>query len=157
MASLQIESGGRAVLVLGRGDSAVLQLGLRPATTAQLERAVGEVRGFLRGDAVPTVDGATARLTRIESLGLAEVPVSVAATGPATIALGARCAGRIDLTVGADPQRVAWAVAEARADRSRSRPDRQVRVRHGRSARRSTAGIALSGMARPKAELRPSV
>ena len=36
MASLQVESGGRAVLVLGRGDSAVLQLGLRPATTARL-------------------------------------------------------------------------------------------------------------------------
>jgi 5,10-methylenetetrahydromethanopterin reductase len=119
MASLQIESGGRAVLVLGRGDSAVLQLGLRPATTAQLERAVGEVRRFLRGDAVPTGDGATARLTWIQSFRPAEIPVSVAATGPATIALGARCADRIDLTVGADPQRVAWAVAEAR----RAAPD----------------------------------
>lgn len=53
-ATLRIESGGRAALVLGRGDSAVLQLGLRPATIGQLERAVGEIRRFLRGDEVNT-------------------------------------------------------------------------------------------------------
>ena len=114
IATLQIESDGRAVLVLGRGDSAVLQLGIRPATTAQLERAVGDIRGFLRGDAVPTAGGASARMAWIAAFAPADVPVSVAATGPATIALGARTAGRVDLTVGADPQRVAWAVAEAR-------------------------------------------
>ena len=113
IATLQIESGGWAVLVLGRGDSAVLQLGMRPATTAQLERAVGDIRGFLRGDDVPTVEGASARMAWIAPFAPAEVPVSVAATGPATIALGARTAGRVDLTVGADPGRVAWAVAEA--------------------------------------------
>ena len=84
IATLQIESGGRAVLVLGRGDSAVLQLGIRPATTAQLERAVGDIRAFLRGDDVPTVDGASARMAWIAPFAPAEVPVSVAATGPAT-------------------------------------------------------------------------
>src|SRR5215210_85868 len=34
IATLQVESEGRAVLVFGRGDSAVLQLGLRPARTS---------------------------------------------------------------------------------------------------------------------------
>lgn len=113
-ATLQIESSGRAVLVLGRGDSAVLQLGLRPATTAQLERAVADIRGFLRGDEIRAVNGTTARMAWIAPFAPAEVPVSVAATGPATIALAARAAGRVDLTVGADPERVAWAVAAAR-------------------------------------------
>jgi alkanesulfonate monooxygenase SsuD/methylene tetrahydromethanopterin reductase-like flavin-dependent oxidoreductase (luciferase family) len=65
IATLQIESGGRAVLVLGRGDSAVLQLGMRPATTAQLERAVGDVRAFLRGEDVPTATGARASMAWI--------------------------------------------------------------------------------------------
>jgi 5,10-methylenetetrahydromethanopterin reductase len=112
-ATLQIESDGRAVVVLGRGDSAVLQLGIRPATTRQLERAVIDIHRFLRGDEVPT-SGGSARMAWIAPFAPAEVPVSVAATGPATIASGARCAGRVDLTVGADPERVAWAVAEAR-------------------------------------------
>jgi 5,10-methylenetetrahydromethanopterin reductase len=84
IATLQIESGGRAVLVLGRGDSAVLQLGIRPATTAQLERAVGDIRAFLRGEDVPTATGARARMAWIAPFAPAEVPVSVAATGPAT-------------------------------------------------------------------------
>jgi 5,10-methylenetetrahydromethanopterin reductase len=113
-ATLQIESGGRALLVIGRGDSAVLQLGIRPAATAQLARAVAEIKAFLRGDDVPTVGGEAARMRWIAPYAPAEVPVSVAATGPATIALGAREAGRVDLTVGADPDRVGWAIAEAR-------------------------------------------
>jgi 5,10-methylenetetrahydromethanopterin reductase len=113
-ATLQIESAGRAELVVGRGDSAVLQLGIRPATTRQLERAVVDIRRFLSGGDVPTGDGGSARMAWIAPFAPAEVPVSVAATGPATIAVGARSAGRVDLTVGADPERVAWAVAEAR-------------------------------------------
>ena len=52
IATLQVESEGRAVLVFGRGDSAVLQLGLRPATTAELERGLSELQGFLRGEDV---------------------------------------------------------------------------------------------------------
>jgi alkanesulfonate monooxygenase SsuD/methylene tetrahydromethanopterin reductase-like flavin-dependent oxidoreductase (luciferase family) len=114
IATLQIESGGRAALVLGRGDSAVLQLGIRPATTRQLERAVDDIQRFLRGDDVSTVDGQSARTAWIGAFAPAEVPVSVAATGPATIALAASTAGRVDLTVGADPERIACAVAEAR-------------------------------------------
>ena len=89
IATLQIESDGRAVLVLGRGDSAVLQLGIRPATTAQLERAVGDIRAFLRGDDVPTATGASARMAWIAPFAPAEVPVSVAATGPGTVLSGA--------------------------------------------------------------------
>src|SRR6185503_8708723 len=65
IATLQIESGGRAALVLGRGDSAVLQLGIRPATTRQLERAVDDIQRFLRGDDVSTVDGQSARMAWI--------------------------------------------------------------------------------------------
>ena len=47
IATLQVESEGRAVLVFGRGDSAVLQLGLRPATTAELERGLTKLQEFL--------------------------------------------------------------------------------------------------------------
>jgi 5,10-methylenetetrahydromethanopterin reductase len=107
IATLQIESGGRAVLVLGRGDSAVLQLGLRPATTAVLDAALTTLDDCLHGPATP--------MGWVRPFAMPRVPISVAATGPATIALGARRTGRVDLTVGADPERVAHAVACARA------------------------------------------
>ncbi len=114
LATLQIESDGRAVVVLGRGDSAVRQLGLHPATTEELERGLDQLQGFLGGRAVPSGGGVAARMRWIESFHADEVPVSVAATGPTTIAIGARRCGRVDFTVGADPRRVAWAIAEAR-------------------------------------------
>ena len=114
VATLQAESGGRAVVVLGRGDSAVRQVGLRPATTAELEEGLARLQAFLRGDAVVSPGDVAARMGWVGSSGAGDVPVSVAATGPATIALGARRCGRVELTVGADPRRVAWAVAAAR-------------------------------------------
>ena len=114
IATLQIESGGRAVVVLGRGDSAVRQLGLRPATTEQLEQGLDQLQGFLGGRTVPTGGGVGARMGWIDAFHAGDVPVSVAATGPTTIALAARRCGRVDFTVGADPRRVAWAIAEAR-------------------------------------------
>src|SRR3712207_9288880 len=52
IATLQVESEGRAVVVFGRGDSAVLQLGIPPATTAELERGLMELQGFLGGEDV---------------------------------------------------------------------------------------------------------
>lgn len=106
-ATLQVESGGRAELVVGRGDSAVLRLGLRPASTAVLDAALTTIDTCLHGPASP--------MGWYPPLAPAPVPISVAATGPATIALGARTTGRVDLTVGADPDRVAGGVATARA------------------------------------------
>jgi len=106
IATLQIESGGRAVLVLGRGDSAVLQLGIRPATTAQLERAVDDIRRYLRGEEVSTGDGGSARMAWIAPFAPAETPVSVAATGPATIALAAPGSARSAAPCGSGRRRV---------------------------------------------------
>jgi 5,10-methylenetetrahydromethanopterin reductase len=114
VATLQVESGGRAVVVFGRGDSAVLQLGIPPATTAELERGLTELQGFLGGGEVELEGGSRARMSWIGTMHSSKVPVSVAATGPRTIAAGARHAERVDFTVGADPRRISWAVGEAR-------------------------------------------
>lgn len=108
--TLQVESGGRAALILGRGDSAVLQLGLQPARTTELQRALIDIQDYLRGADVPQIAGGTARMAWLQGFGLAQVPVSLAATGPATIVVGARYAHLLDFTVGADPQRIGWAV-----------------------------------------------
>lgn len=124
IATLQAESGGRAVLALGRGDSALAQLGRRSATTAELGRAFEQVQGFLGGDPVELDTGATARLAWLDSA-LPKVPLDAAASGPRTIALGARHAERVTFTVGADPERVEWAVEASRtalAQRELSEP-----------------------------------
>ena len=114
-ATLQAETGGRAVLGLGRGDSALTQLGRRPVVAAELERALVAVQGFLRGEDV-SIDGFMSRIGWVAEDGFPKVPVVVAATGPRVIAAAARHAERIDFTVGAEPDRLRWAIAAARAD-----------------------------------------
>jgi 5,10-methylenetetrahydromethanopterin reductase len=113
-ATLQAETGGRAVLGLGRGDSALTQLGRHPTSVAELEHALEAVQGYLGGEEV-VVEGVTTQLRWLQGAGLAKVPVCVAATGPHVIAAAARHAERIDFTVGAEPDRLRWAIDTARA------------------------------------------
>jgi 5,10-methylenetetrahydromethanopterin reductase len=121
-ATLQAETGGRAVLGLGRGDSALRQIGREPVSAHELERGLAAVQGLLRGEPVE-LDGTT---TRIAWLGdddpWPKVPVAVAATGPRVIAAAARHADRIDFSVGAEPDRLRWAIETARA----AAPDRDL-------------------------------
>jgi 5,10-methylenetetrahydromethanopterin reductase len=137
IATVQAESGGRAVLGIGRGDSALAHIGMAPAPVAMFERYVAQVQGYLRGEDVP-FDRASGRgegVRPAESLhmagnpttstlrwlpeGLAKVPIDVMATGPHVIGAAARVADRVTFAVGADPGRLRWAIdtlAEARAE-----------------------------------------
>lgn len=108
IATVHAESGGRASLGIGRGDSSVTQIGERAATPDELADHVALVRALLRGE--PTRAG---RLSWLDPE-LAPVEVHVAATGPRTIAAGARAADAVLLTVGAEPERLAPAIAAAR-------------------------------------------
>ncbi len=116
IASLQLESGGRAVLGVGRGDSSLAQLGLPQPATARLREFVSQIRGFLHGETV-TVDGRPSRIGWITDRAVPPPPVEVAATGPATIAAAAVAADRVMLTVGADPARIGWGIEVARQAR----------------------------------------
>jgi 5,10-methylenetetrahydromethanopterin reductase len=115
IATLQVESGGRALLGLGRGDSALSQIGREPVHVGELERALVEIQGFLRGEEVKLSDGATSRIGWIADSGQPKVRVAVAATGPKVIEAGARHAEQVDFTVGAEAERLRWAVQTARA------------------------------------------
>ncbi|HLK41779.1 MAG TPA: LLM class flavin-dependent oxidoreductase, partial [Thermoleophilia bacterium] len=133
IATVHAESGGRAVLGIGRGDSALAHLGLAPAPVDIFERYLARVQGYLRGEEVAFDTPSTEHPGAVESLGLAsrpvasrlqwlrasfsKVPVSVAATGPRVIAAAARQADRCTFAVGADPDRIRWAIAAARAAR----------------------------------------
>ncbi|MEY2469386.1 MAG: hypothetical protein QOF21_2084, partial [Actinomycetota bacterium] len=127
IASVHVASGGRAVLGVGRGDSALAHVGFAPAPVRELEAFIKAVRAYLQGESVPFEDltgFAHAGTRPLDSLGLADapkdsrlhwlpreldpVPVEVAASGPKVLA-AARHADRVLLAVGADPERVAWA------------------------------------------------
>jgi len=109
VASLQVESGGRAVLGIGRGDSAVSRLNLPAAPVEALETYVTRLQRYLAGEVVD-LDGKETRLEWLGPLSLPKVPVDVAATGPAVTAVGARLAERVTFNVGADPQRISRSI-----------------------------------------------
>ncbi|HEY8583423.1 MAG TPA: LLM class flavin-dependent oxidoreductase [Capillimicrobium sp.] len=109
IATVHAESGGRATLGIGRGDSSVTQIGRRAASPEELEAHVRTVRALLRGERTDA-----GRLSWLDP-SLPAVDVHVAATGPKTIAAAARSADAVLLTVGAEPERLRAALASARA------------------------------------------
>lgn len=134
MATLQSESGGRAVLGIGRGDSALAHIGHSPAPLDHFERYLVAVKAYLHGTDVPFEPRFVAPAIRpVDDLALGTqpsggrlrwlrpnepvVPIEVAVTGPKVIALAACIADGIALCVGADPARVEWAIGVARRAR----------------------------------------
>ncbi len=112
-ATLAAESGGRVTIGFARGDSALTQIGSRPTPAAEFERGLEALQGYLAGERVE-VEGYAGRITWLPLDGVAKVPVAVAATGPRVIAAGARFAEEVDFTVGAEIERLRWAVGTAR-------------------------------------------
>ncbi len=112
--TLHVQSGGRAICGIGRGDSSVQRIGKQTVTLAAFERYVAMVRAYLSGATVDR-DGFPSRLEWHSAVGAPAVPIEIAATGPRVIALAARHADRIAFAVGADPDRIAWALETARA------------------------------------------
>ncbi len=109
LATLQIESGGRARCGIGRGDSSAAHIGQRNATTAQLRTYVEQVRGYLRGETV--MRGETpSRMRWLDPGQLPTVPLDLACTGPATIRMAADVADRVTFAVGSAPERIEWAL-----------------------------------------------
>lgn len=136
IASIHGESGGRAVLGIGRGDSALAHLGMSPAPVPVFARYLDRVQGYLRGDEVPfdVADDGAGEVRSADALGmgggpsasrlqwlspaLPKAPVDVYCSGPRMIELAATRADRITLSVGADPERVRWGLEVARAARA---------------------------------------
>ena len=66
----------------------------------------------------PSARSGSTRMAWLQSYGLPKVPVSVSATGPKTIEIGAVAADRLTLSLGADLDRLRWAVDLARGTRA---------------------------------------
>jgi 5,10-methylenetetrahydromethanopterin reductase len=133
--ALQELSGGRFTLGIGRGDSALAHLAIAPAPMRVLERAVQIIRALVQGDDVAPADLAAFQIPGLEHVDTVELghgvdsarlgwrdtgtpppSVEVSASGPRTIAFGARHSDGVMLAVGAELDRVRWAVDTARAN-----------------------------------------
>lgn len=114
IATLHAESGGRAVLGIGRGDSSLRFAGEAPASVDVLEDYATRVQAYLAGEGTDQ-PGPQSRIQWLAPRLLRKVPLDVAAAGTRTIGVGARRAERISFGVGADPSGIAWAVETARA------------------------------------------
>jgi 5,10-methylenetetrahydromethanopterin reductase len=132
-------SNGRAVLGIGRGDSALAHLGRAPARLRQFERYLKQLQAYLAGDSVPfgeidiphefappmselhlhdaPPDSRIGWIAEGVRKGNAKVPVEVAASGPKVIAMSALHAERVMFTLGADVERLQWGIELARKTR----------------------------------------
>ena len=133
IASVDRISRGRAVLGVGRGDSALADLGRAPARLGQFETWLRHLQSYLRGEAVPFDEIELSGARTVGTLHLAEaaaesrirmlesarkVPVEVAVSGPKMIALAALHAERLMFSLGADAERIAWGIGVAREART---------------------------------------
>jgi len=107
-------SGGRAVLGLASGDSAVHTLGKSPARLRELKEAVEVIKQLSRGETVQ-FGGTDITLEWLPEEGDYEFPVSVAAEGPKTLELAGRVADRVVVGLGKTPAIVEGAVERVKA------------------------------------------
>src|SRR5690348_15664501 len=113
-ATVQETSGGRFVLGIGRGDTALFHLGRPPMPVAEFAPRLRDLQTYLAGGTVDC-DGFPSRLHFLGRTHEAKVPLDVAASGPKVLELAASVAERVTLAVGADPERIAWAIELARS------------------------------------------
>jgi probable F420-dependent oxidoreductase len=104
-ATLNLISGGRMQLGIGRGDSSRRVLGKKPVTAAQLEEAVQRFRELTGGKEID-YDGRAAKFTWASG---GVPPVWVAGYGPKVLELAGRIADGVILQF-ADPDLIEWCV-----------------------------------------------
>lgn len=122
------ESGGRFTLGVGRGDTALFHLGRKPMPVGSFGERLRQLQGYLRGEVVD-LDGHPSEMRWLPRTRQPKVPLDVAASGPRMLALGAAVADRVSLAVGADPERVAWAIDRIRAaEREAGRSEGEVGI-----------------------------
>ncbi len=109
IASINELSKGRAFLGLGSGDSAVLNLGLRPARLAELHHYIQSVREMLAGDTAEfRGDRAHVRWSSTA------IPIAMSAEGPRTLAMAGSVADAAIIHTGLTPNVLQDTVARIR-------------------------------------------
>ena len=118
LAVLQIVSGGRMDLGIGRGDSARRVMGKKPTTLEELERATVLIRDLCEGREVDH-DGTRIRLEWAPPY---DLPAWIAGYGPKALEVTGRVADGAIIQL-ADPSLVGWCVGLARDGAARAGRD----------------------------------
>jgi probable F420-dependent oxidoreductase len=108
LATLNLISGGRMDLGIGRGDSSRRVLGKRPTTLAQLEETTLKIRALAQGETV-THDGQEVHFPWAGGDAPATLPIWIAAYGPKALHLAGRIADGVILQF-ADPNLIRWSM-----------------------------------------------
>lgn len=136
--AIQVLSGGRMTLSIGRGDSSLAYIGVPPVPLAYFEKSISTIQKYLRGEAV-SIDTAASFLGELnrgfDQLSVASTPetsrigwlpddyvkpeLEAAASGPKVIAISARHVDRISFALGADVSRLKAAIDTARIELER--------------------------------------
>ena len=113
--SVQHASGGRAILGVGRGDSALGHIGMDiPAPMSVYEPYLRQVKAYLAGEEVDQ-NGFPSRIRWLDLVDIPKVPIDMSCSGPKTIAMAAALTDRVSLGLGANPERVRWGIDIAHA------------------------------------------
>jgi probable F420-dependent oxidoreductase len=110
-ATLHDISGGRAVLGIGRGDSARRVIGQQPVKMAEFEAALRMMKDLMNGR---KVDWNGKRLELEWAKGREPIPVYVAAYGPRALGVAGRVGDGVIIQL-ADPIIIQWIMDQARA------------------------------------------
>jgi 5,10-methylenetetrahydromethanopterin reductase len=113
-ATLDMISEGRAVLGVARGDTALRLIGEDPPHLAEFEELVARTRTYLRGGDVQFGD-LRSRIAWLDPAEPPSVPINIFASGPKNLALAARSGDMVTMSLGAEPDQIAWGLAQVRA------------------------------------------
>ncbi|MGI8856866.1 MAG: TIGR03842 family LLM class F420-dependent oxidoreductase [Thermomicrobiales bacterium] len=108
LATLNVISGGRMDLGIGRGDSARRVMGKKPTTLATLEQATRIIKGLASGNATD-YDGEQIRMGWAGG----DLPVWIAGYGPKALHMAGRIADGVILQF-ADPHLIRWCMGFVR-------------------------------------------
>ena len=109
-ATLQDISGGRIVMGMGRGDSAVRTMGRKPTKIVEFERRLRMIKDFMNGRPVEW-EGTEMRLEWAAEA--PEIPLYVAGYGPRALGVAGRVGDGVIIQL-ADPAIIEWTMATAR-------------------------------------------
>lgn len=114
LATLAVETNGRAICGIGRGDSSLAHIGRGNGTTAELRTFISRLKAYLSGDTVDR-SGHPSFLRWLESYPRQTVAIDIACTGPKTIEMAVEIADRVSFAVGSARERIEWAMNIAEA------------------------------------------
>jgi 5,10-methylenetetrahydromethanopterin reductase len=119
IATVQEISGGRAMLGIGTGDSAIYNINERPRGLAGLRDYILTLRKLLAGESAE-FSGRTVHTRWVGGLDQPPVPIYISAEGPKTLELAGEVAHRVICGMGLSPEVVALSLDHLRIGAKRA-------------------------------------